>query len=102
VVPVVPVVPVLPVDPVGVLVGLVVESAWVTSKVVVATSPELPVAVTVYVPGDTDGTVNCKLTTLYEYDGVNVPTFAVPSGMLTGLGAVNPDIWTTNNEPAGP
>jgi hypothetical protein len=40
----------------GALVGVGVEDDPVTVNVVLATPPE-PVAVTVYVPGDTDGTV---------------------------------------------
>jgi len=50
-----------PVDPVGAAVG-VVDGAWVTVNVVVATPlPRLGVAVTVYVPRDTGGTVNSML-----------------------------------------
>jgi hypothetical protein len=57
----------IPVDaPVGVSVG-VGDDVWVTVKVVVATPPSrLSVAVTVYVPRDTCGTVNSMLATLYE------------------------------------
>ena len=44
-----------PVDPVGAAVG-VVDGAWVTVNVVVATSPSEPVTVTVYLSRDTVGT----------------------------------------------
>jgi hypothetical protein len=75
----------IPVDvPVGVSVG-VKDGAWVTANVAVATlSSRLSVAVTVYVPRDTGGTVNSILATSYEYPVVIVPTFVVSKVMLTG------------------
>ncbi len=88
--------------PVDVPVG-VGDGAWVTANVVVATPPpRLSVAVTVYVPRDTGGTVNSMLATLYEYPVVIVPTFVVSKVTLTGSGAWNPDIMTTTIVPAGP
>jgi hypothetical protein len=68
---------------VGVTDGVgVAEGAWVTVNVVVATSPAEPVAVTVYVPRDTDGTVKAApalvsvvAPDISVYFGVAVPTF---------------------------
>ena len=60
-------VPVLADVPVGIPVDVgVVGGAWVTINVAVATPPpRLSVAVTVYVPGDTGGTVNTMLALGY-------------------------------------
>ena len=83
---------------VGVPAGVgVVGGAWVTVNVAVATPPAVPVAVTVYVPGDTDGTVKATPARVSPNSpvkafidcGVVVPTFFVPKSMFTGLPALN-------------
>ena len=71
--------------PVGVAPG-VGDGPWVTVNVVVAT-PEEPVTVTAYEPGDTDGTMisTCAIPPIV----VAVPMFVVPKVMLTE-GSGNP------------
>ncbi|MGD0994313.1 MAG: hypothetical protein ABR909_02165 [Candidatus Bathyarchaeia archaeon] len=103
-----PVDPVDPVDPVGVAVGVAVGVGavpWVTVNVAVAT-PVDPVAVIVYVPGDTDGTVNSSYAIPIAPPGGDitfaVPTFVVSKVMLTEEDVRNPFIEAITVVPAGP
>jgi hypothetical protein len=77
----------VPVDPpMGVVDDGVADAwdAWVTSNVAVETSPEVPVAVIVYVPRDTTGTVNSILCSFSPY-GISIdPMFVESRVMLTG------------------
>ena len=71
-----------PVVGAGVGVGVGVAVVWVTVKNAVATPPELPVAVTLYVPSETWGTLNW--TVPLPVEDVIVPTLVVPKVMITG------------------
>ena len=66
---------------------------------VVEATPEEPVTVTVYVPGDTCGTMIIACTT--PAIGVAVPTFVSPKVMLTE-GSGNPRMYAITTWPAGP
>jgi len=76
----------VPVDPsVGVDVGVGVADLSVTSNFAVETWPWTAVAVIVYVPRGTCGTVNSMLCWVHPYGIVIDPMLVVPKLMLTGM-----------------
>jgi len=63
--------------------------------------PMLLVALIVYMPGGTCGTVINRLALLVPGHVVAFPTLIVPKAM-SNVGPGNPRVWTINVLPAGP
>jgi hypothetical protein len=87
---------------VGVAVAVAVGNFEVTVNVAAAYPPAPSVAVTVYVPGDTDGIVNAVLILPNILPENPVATTVVPKLMLTWLFELNPIPITDTDVPTGP
>ncbi len=86
----------------GVVVGVGVEDFEVTVNVAVAEPPEASVAVTVYVPGETDGTVNPELNLPNIWPTYAFATSASPNLIVAWVFELYPIPITDTNVPAGP
>jgi hypothetical protein len=86
---------------VGVAVGVGVGDFEVTVNVAVAEPPASSVALTIYVPGDTDGTVN-SVFIIPELSAYAVAPSDSPKLMLTKAFEANPVPSTLTSVPTGP